>query len=134
MCLFSAVEAQAADLSWNGISGNFEDSSNWTPSGPPGITDNANFDVDASYTVDINGDTTNANLRVGPGSANIDLNSNNYYLTDGMWVNNGGTLSVENGNIQVDDELNGFGVGVDIGHDSVGQLNLINGAGCFTSS
>src|SRR5690348_4388504 len=40
-----ALQAKATDVSWNGVSGNWTDSTNWTPGQVPLATDNAIFNL-----------------------------------------------------------------------------------------
>jgi hypothetical protein len=44
--LLSIVRAAAADYNWAApVSGNFSTPSSWTPTGPPGASDNAIFNL-----------------------------------------------------------------------------------------
>lgn len=86
-CLFAlagllAVSASAAD--WiNDEGGAFDVGSNWDP-GVPGLTDNANFNLDGeTYTVTFEDvSPTNNRLRVDHGNVTFDLKGQTYTLTD----------------------------------------------------
>ena len=71
-----------ATAEWtNPAGGAYDDRGNWLNGAPPSAADNAEFDLDASYTVDFNSDHTANRLHVLDGSVTLDLAGQTYTLT-----------------------------------------------------
>lgn len=69
--------AAALDINWtNPLGGDFEDTSNWSPTVVPGASDVVIFDLPATYTVAVPNPVTNGQIVVRDGSPTLDLASN----------------------------------------------------------
>lgn len=55
----------AADYTWSGVSGSFQEASNWSPATVPGTADHAKFTSAGTYTVSFAGDVANTGSTVG---------------------------------------------------------------------
>src|SRR5438874_1972864 len=69
MGLFLSSSAQAQTLTWNNAAGgSFHTASNWTPAGPPGAANTANFNLNNTYTVSFTSGVLTANLTQSQGN------------------------------------------------------------------
>ena len=74
--------AQGANMSWtNSAGGNYTNAANWS-GGLPGAADNANFNLNSAYTINLTGNLTNNFLGFGAanGTATFNFNSNSLTL------------------------------------------------------
>lgn len=132
-CLPSVASAQSI-INWNNASGgSFHTASNWTPAGPPGPTNLAEFDLDATYTVNMTSSVTNAGLGVERGTVNLNLSSGttydlrNLFAGSSIGYSNGtASLNVSGGTTRFDSVVLGF-VG------STGSLSYTGPAASFST-
>lgn len=106
-CLPSTVSGQT--FSWNNAAGgNFHLGSNWTPSGPPGITQSALFNLSSGYIVNFTSNVENRGLSISRGAVAFNMGAGNTYTLSqlqatqiGNTFGQSATLYVLNGTLQV---------------------------------
>jgi T5SS/PEP-CTERM-associated repeat protein len=113
LCLTLTGVVCADDYYWTESSGgDYGTASYWTPSGPPGSSDNAYFELDSTYTVTFDDSYIVEKMRADAGQISFDLNSNQYDIT---WTAGG------------DDA-------VFIGDDNAAELTVFNSGSIFTGN
>jgi T5SS/PEP-CTERM-associated repeat protein len=139
MAVFLSSAARGQTFTWNDpAGGTFSDGTNWTPAGPPGAGQNANFNLNNTYTVSFNGSPTNANLTQSQGTVTFDLFdivNRTYTLTGTAAIGNTSgqtaTLTVGGGGGTL--QINGSGsIGTVAG--STGTLRVIGTGSALTVS
>jgi T5SS/PEP-CTERM-associated repeat protein len=104
-CLLASAPARAATDNWNILTnGLFNTPGNWTPGGPPGAADVAQFNVNSTYTVTFTTNVTNSIFEVDNGNVTFGLGGNTYTTTStggvvGAVPGQTGQLIVTNGKI-----------------------------------
>lgn len=100
-----ALSAGAANYTWNGGSGSFQTSANWTPSVVPGSADTAIFSTAGTYDVTFGGAVTNAGATVGASAVTtdvtFDLNGHPWYLSGALSLAGTGTARFGGGSLTV---------------------------------
>ncbi len=121
----------ATTYDWNNTSGGlWSETANWSPAGPPGISDNADFDLDSSgYTVNLSGSNTISQLYVRSDILTLNISDILVVHNDDLWsvyvarsgdeghlnITGGGTLaSTKNLDISSNDP------------DSIGSITVSN--------
>lgn len=114
----------AADYTWSGVSGSFQEASNWSPATVPGTADHAKFTSAGTYTVSFAGDVANTGSTVG---ANVTLGLNGYawVLSGSLAFSGTSTARVGNGTLTV-------GGAVSVGTNQ--KLILDSGSSVFKGS
>jgi hypothetical protein len=83
VALLAVSSGFATDYTWNGGSGSFQTDSKWTPTGVPGLADNAKFTTAGTYGVSFNGNATNASSTVGA-DVTFDLGGYSWLLSGAL--------------------------------------------------
>ena len=130
--------APAAVITWtDAAGGQFNDAANWGAGGPPGVADEARFNIgSATYTVDLTTNVTNERLVVRRDDVTLDLAANIYDLTAvanrsvaiATTGSNVGSLTLLNGTV------NAVEVATSFTANSVGTLTVGMGATLNASS
>ena len=129
--LLGGSGAFAVDHERNTVGGDFDTGSEWTPAGPPGGGDHAEFGSNGSGTVDFNGAEGTDTFDVNSNTYTWDLNGNTYTLggtTDRNRVDLGGHLTVTSssagGTVQNNVVAGGSDPALNVGRNTVGTLIL----------
>jgi fibronectin-binding autotransporter adhesin len=107
LVLLAAAPAVRAQFNWIATGGGvFSTSTNWTPAGPPGAGQVAEFaQVTGTYTVTFTNITTNGSFGVDDGNVTFALSGQLYTLTSGAGVGSTagltGRLTLSNGTLSV---------------------------------
>jgi len=141
----------AVDINWNVAVGNWTNSSNWTPAGPPTSADVANIgnyiQAPATCTVTAAGAECNrfvlggatgkaGTLEIESGSLTVQSSPSIGYVDRGVVVQTGGTLDVNGGNVDMGNGAGGDGEyrlsgGELIGHSTLTIGYVSNGMASF---
>jgi len=114
----------ATDYTWSGVSGSFQEASNWSPTLVPGVADNAKFTTAGTYSVSFAGDVTNTGSTVG---ANVTLGLNGY-----AWVLSGSLAFSGTSTARIGDGTLTVGGAVSVGTNQ--KLILDSGSSLFRGS
>ncbi|MDX9868750.1 MAG: hypothetical protein RBT78_12595 [Kiritimatiellia bacterium] len=101
--------ASATEYSWNGVSGDFQTDSNWTPAGVPGGADPVAFTQTGPYAVSFSDDATNTSATVGA-DVTFDL-AGRTWRTGAFAFSEAGTVRFRNGMLEVGEAVSTFGAG-----------------------
>lgn len=101
--------ATATEYSWNGVTGDFQTDSNWTPAGVPGGADPVAFTQTGPYAVSFSDDATNTSATVGA-DVTFDL-AGRTWRTGAFAFSDAGTVRFRNGMFEVGEAVSTFGAG-----------------------
>lgn len=94
----------ATDYTWNGTTGTFQTDSNWSPTGVPGVADQAKFTTAGTYGVSFAGDAANRYVTVGASggaAVTFDLAGYTWRLTNNLAFANTGAARFGGGTLEV---------------------------------
>lgn len=119
-------------LSWNNpAGGSFHLGSNWTPSGPPGVTQSALFNLSSSYFVTFTSNVENRGLTVSRGAVAFNIGAGNTYTLSQLQATQVGntfgqaaTLYVQNGTLHILDGQGSNTGGIATAVNSSGTLRV----------